>query len=124
MNYYKKDSLVHKILIPATFIYSNATVNTRNTRKMCQMCSKLTIKAPKLMTFFVPNCREGVKLQILGKKTSSLFNYYKKTPLKHPTHPTPPILRNLNNFPPGAFYSTTPTIRRKRVTFNMSYIFF
>ena len=35
-----------------------------------------------------------------------------------PNNPTPLILRNLDNFPPGAFYSTLPTIRHKRVCFN------
>ena len=38
----------------------------------------------------MPNCR-GVKLQILGPPT--------------------PILRNLDNFPPGAFYSNPPPLQ-------------
>ena len=39
-----------------------------------------------------------------GKKPSSSFNHYKRITYKQP----PPILRNLDNFPPGAFYSTQP----------------
>ena len=30
-------------------------------------------------------------------------------------YPLPPILRNLDNFTPGAFYSSSPTIRHERV---------
>ena len=59
------------------------------------------------MYSFVPNLG-GVKLLILGKKRSNSFNYYKRMTLKAP----PAILRNLDNFPPVAFYST-PTITHK-----------
>ena len=51
--------------------------------------------------YFVPN-NQGIKLQVLGKKPSSSFDYYKRMTQKHLS----PILRNLDNFPPGVFYST------------------
>ena len=57
-----------------------------------------------------------------------IVNFGKQTPHVHliiirdwpknsPTPPPPPHLKNLDNFPPSAFYSTLPahTIRQKRV---------
>ena len=53
-----------------------------------------------------------VKLQILGKKNVQIHLVIAREGLKTP----PPILRNLDNFPSGAFYSTPPpSIRHKRV---------
>ena len=40
-------------------------------------------------------------MQILEKKHASSFNYYKRM-----TYKQSPIFRNLDNFPPGAFYLT------------------
>ena len=60
---------------------------------------------------------EEVKLQILGKKTTQVhLTIIRELPKNTP--PPPTILRNLDNSPPGAFYSTLPpppTIRHKRV---------
>ena len=47
--------------------------------------------------------RGSVKLQILRKKRS--FNYYENDL----NIPLPPILGNLDNLPPGAFYLTPPS---------------
>ena len=53
---------------------------------------------------------EGQIASFWEKKPLSLFNYYKRMTWKQPPH-----LKNLDNFPPGAFYSTPLTIRHKRV---------
>ena len=62
------------------------------------------------MYSLVPNCRgRGVKLQILGKKPLRFIKLSYENDLK-----TTPILRNLDNSPPGAFYSSpTQTIKHK-----------
>ena len=54
---------------------------------------------------------EGVKLQILGKNPQINLNIIREWSKNN----LPPHLRNLYNFPPGAFYSIPPTIRYKRV---------
>ena len=43
-----------------------------------------------------------------GKKPSSSFNYYKRMTSKQSA--TAAILRNLDNFPHGAFNSTPPSV--------------
>ena len=49
---------------------------------------------------------EEVKLQILGKKTTQVhLTIIRELPKNTPP---PTILRNLDNSPPGAFYSTLP----------------
>ena len=46
-----------------------------------------------------------------GKNPQVLLIITRECPKNNP----PPILRNLDNFPPGTFYSTTPIIRHKRI---------
>ena len=48
-------------------------------------------------------------MQILGKKRSSSFIREYTSP-----HPAIPILRNLDNFCPGAFYLALTTVRYKQ----------
>ena len=62
---------------------------------------------------FLPNCKGEVKLQILEKKTPQVhLIIIKEWPAKHPPPSSPPILNNLDNFPTGAFYSTTLSPRQ------------
>ena len=53
-------------------------------------------------------------MQIFGKKKPSSFNYYEND-LKAT------ILRNLDNFPPGAFYSTPPPLQSGTKEYARSY---
>ena len=55
---------------------------------------------------FVPNYSGGVKLQIVGKKTLQVhLIIIREWPKNHF-----PILRNLDNLSPGAFYLTPPSL--------------
>ena len=55
----------------------------------------------------------GSKCKFWEKRPSHSFNCYKKNDLKLPPQPPPPppipILRNLDGFPLGTFYSTPPS---------------
>ena len=59
----------------------------------------------------MPNCRRGENCKFCGKKTPQVhLIIMREWPENNSL-----ILRNLDNFPPGAFYSTPFTIRHKRV---------
>ena len=63
---------------------------------------------------FVTNCSGeggGFKLQILGKKTLQVhLIIIREWPKNNP----PPILRNLDNFSPGAFYSFKIFVKERK----------
>ena len=52
------------------------------------------------------NCREGANCKFLGKNPQVHLIIIREWPKTNP-----PILRNLDNFPPGAFYSNLPPFR-------------
>ena len=65
---------------------------------------------------FVPNCwgeRGGIKLQIFWEKTLQVHLIITREWTKN--NP-PPILRNLDNFSPGTFYSIPPPNRQPPLT--------
>ena len=69
-----------------------------------------------ILTLLCLIVRGGQIASFWEKKPLSLL--YIKEPLsiyKRMTWKQPPHLKNLDNFPPGAFYSTPLTIRHKRV---------
>ena len=53
--------------------------------------------------------RSNGQIANFGKKSSNLFNYYKRI-----TEKERPILKNLNNFTPDAFYSNPLQLENKR----------
>ena len=59
--------------------------------------------SPYPLHYSVPNCKGRVKLEVLGK-TPQVYLITKRKLSKNTQH-SPPIVKNLDNFPSGAFYS-------------------
>ena len=70
----------------------------------------LDLKGRNLLCLTVRGTKRGEQIANFGKKPLKFIYFLQENDLKIP----PPILKNLDNSPPGAFYSTPPpsTIRQ------------